>query len=338
MSKTKDSGSFSNLDALLLGIQKQHGAGSIRLLSGNEVVSMPRTSTGSANLDMALGGGLPKGRIIEIMGWEGSGKTTSSLSALAEAQKDGQVCAFIDVEHALDVGYAKACGVDLSKLVVAQPDTAEEALDIVETLVESSLVNFIVVDSVAALVPRAELDGDMGQTHIGLQARLMGQALRKLTGSISKNLCTVVFINQLRHKAGLVFGDPTTTPGGNALKFYASVRMLVSRKGEIKDGDLSVANDVEVKVVKNKTASPYRVAKMVIRYGVGIDKGNDLLETALTAGIIVKAGSWFSYEGEQLGQGSEKTSKFLMSEEGKKIRDEIWSKLRAANQTDNTDS
>ena len=301
------------LEAALSQIEKAFGKGSVmKLGQTQESVDIEAISTGSLGLDIALGiGGLPRGRIIEIYGPESSGKTTLALHVAAEAQKKGGVCAFVDAEHALDPAYAKKLGVDIDELVISQPDAGEQALEIADTLVRSGAIDVLVVDSVAALVPRAELEGEMGDTHVGLQARLMSQALRKLTSSISKSNCLVIFINQIRLKIGVMFGNPETTSGGNALKFYASVRLDIRRIGAIKDRDDIVGNQTRVKVVKNKVAPPFRVVEFDIMYGEGISKTGELLDLGVNASIVEKAGAWFSYNGERIGQGRENAKKFL---------------------------
>ena len=302
------------LEAALGQIEKAFGKGSVmKLGQTQESVDIEAISTGSLGLDIALGiGGLPRGRIIEIYGPESSGKTTLALHAAAEAQKKGGVCAFVDAEHALDPAYAKKLGVDIDELVISQPDAGEQALEIADTLVRSGAIDVLVVDSVAALVPRAELEGEMGDTHVGLQARLMSQALRKLTSSISKSNCLVIFINQIRLKIGVMFGNPETTSGGNALKFYASVRLDIRRIGAIKDRDDIVGNQTRVKVVKNKVAPPFRVVEFDIMSGEGISKTGELLDLGVNANIVEKAGAWFSYNGERIGQGRENAKKFLI--------------------------
>ena len=302
------------LEAALGQIEKAFGKGSVmKLGQTQESVDIEAISTGSLGLDIALGiGGLPRGRIVEIYGPESSGKTTLALHAAAEAQKKGGVCAFVDAEHALDPAYAKKLGVDIDELVISQPDAGEQALEIADTLVRSGAIDVLVVDSVAALVPRAELEGEMGDTHVGLQARLMSQALRKLTSSISKSNCLVIFINQIRLKIGVMFGNPETTSGGNALKFYASVRLDIRRIGAIKDRDDIVGNQTRVKVVKNKVAPPFRVVEFDIMYGEGISKTGELLDLGVNANIVEKAGAWFSYNGERIGQGRENAKKFLI--------------------------
>ncbi len=301
------------LDAALAQIEKNFGKGSVMRLGANDLnVDIDAIPTGSLGLDIALGiGGLPRGRIIEIYGPESSGKTTLALHVVAEAQKTGGVCAFVDAEHALDPVYARKLGVKVDDLLVSQPDTGEQALEIADTLVRSGAVDVLVVDSVAALTPRAELEGDMGDSLPGLQARLMSQALRKLTGSISKSRCMVVFINQIRMKIGVMFGNPETTTGGNALKFYSSVRLDIRRIGQIKERDEVVGNQTRVKVVKNKVAPPFKQIEFDIMYGEGISKTGELIDLGVKAGIVDKAGSWFSYEGQRIGQGRENTKAFL---------------------------
>jgi recombination protein RecA len=284
----------------------------MRLGHGGERSEIEVVSTGSLGLDIALGvGGLPRGRIIEIYGPESSGKTTLTLHVLAEAQKVGGTCAFIDAEHALDPSYAKKLGVDIDALLISQPDTGEQALEIADTLVRSGAVDVIVVDSVAALVPKAELEGEMGDTHVGLQARLMSQALRKLTASISRSKCMLIFTNQIRSKIGVMFGSPETTTGGNALKFYASIRLDVRRIGQVKDKDEVVGNQTKVKVVKNKVAPPFRVVEFDIVYGEGISKSGEIIDLGLKAGVVEKSGSWFSWNGQRIGQGRENAKTYM---------------------------
>ncbi|MFC2967350.1 recombinase RecA [Acidimangrovimonas pyrenivorans] len=317
------------LDSALAQIERQFGKGSImRLGADRPVTEIEATSTGSLGLDIALGiGGLPKGRIIEIYGPESSGKTTLTLHAVAEEQKKGGVCAFVDAEHALDPGYARKLGVNLDELLISQPDTGEQALEIVDTLVRSGAVNLVVVDSVAALTPKAELEGDMGDHQVGAQARLMSQAMRKLTASIGRSNCMVIFINQIRMKIGVMFGSPETTSGGNALKFYASVRLDIRRTGSIKDRDEVVGNSTRVKVVKNKVAPPFREVEFDIMYGEGISKMGEVLDLGVKAGIVDKSGAWYSYGDERIGQGRENAKNFLKSNPG--VAGEIEGKIRA---------
>ena len=294
------------LDAALEQIERAYGKGSVMKLGQDSAVDVASISTGSLGLDIALGiGGLPKGRVIEIYGPESSGKTTLALHVAAEAQKRGGVAAIVDAEHALDPNYANKLGVNIEELLISQPDTGEQALEIADTLVRSGGVDVLIVDSVAALVPRAELEGEMGDTHVGLQARLMSQALRKLTASISKSQCMVIFINQIRMKIGVMFGNPETTPGGNALKFYASTRLDIRRTGAIKDRDEVVGNQTRVKVVKNKVAPPFKVVEFDIMYGEGISKTGELLDLGVKAGVVEKSGSWYSYDSKRIGQGRE---------------------------------
>lgn len=316
------------LDAALSQIERSFGKGSImRLGQKEQVVEIETIPTGSLSLDIALGvGGLPKGRIVEIYGPESSGKTTLALHAIAEAQKNGGVCAFIDAEHALDPIYARKLGVDLENLFISQPDTGEQALEITETLVRSGAVDVLVVDSVAALTPRAEIDGEMGDALPGLQARLMSKALRKLTASIFRSNCMVIFINQIRMKIGVMFGSPETTTGGNALKFYASVRLDIRRVGSIKDRDMIVGNQTRVKVVKNKLAPPFKQVEFDIIYGEGISKLGELIDLGVKVGIVEKSGSWFSYNSQRLGQGRENAKQFLR--EHAEIATEIETALR----------
>jgi recombination protein RecA len=300
------------LDAALSQIERAFGKGSVMKLNGDNKLEVEVISTGSLGLDIGLGvGGLPRGRITEIYGPESSGKTTLALQVIAEAQKMGGTCAIIDAEHALDPGYAKKLGVDLDNLLISQPDAGEQALEIADTLVRSNAVDVLVVDSVAALVPRAELEGEMGDTHVGLQARLMSQALRKLTGSISKSRCVVIFINQIRMKIGVMFGSPETTTGGNALKFYASVRLDIRRIGSIKDREIVVGNQTRVKVVKNKMAPPFRQVEFDIMYGEGISKVGEIVDLGVNAGFVEKSGAWFSAEGERIGQGRDNAKQYL---------------------------
>jgi recombination protein RecA len=301
------------LDAALSQIERAFGKGSVMKLGQREAsVEVEAVPTGSLGLDIALGiGGLPKGRIIEIYGPESSGKTTLALHVVAEVQRRGGVAAFIDAEHALDPSYARKLGVDTGELLISQPDTGEQALEIADTLVRSGAVGVLVIDSVAALTPRAELEGEMGDSHVGLQARLMSQALRKLTGSISRSNCMVIFINQIRMKIGVMFGNPETTTGGNALKFYASVRLDIRRIGQIKEKDDVVGNQTRVKVVKNKVAPPFRTVEFDIMYGEGISKMGELIDLGVKAGIVEKSGSWFSYDSQRIGQGRENAKEFL---------------------------
>jgi recombination protein RecA len=308
-------------------ITKQFGDGSIRRLGDTQKVDVELVSSGSLSVDLALGGGYPKGRIIEIYGPESSGKTTLTLHAIAEVQRKGGTAAFIDAEHALDPAYARRLGVDTDNLYVSQPDNGEQALEIAETLVRSNAVDLVVVDSVAALVPQAEIDGDMGDSHMGLQARLMSQALRKLTGIINKSKTTVIFINQIRMKIGVMFGNPETTTGGNALKFYASVRLDIRRTGQIKVGEDIVGNRTKVKVVKNKIAPPFRVAEFDIMYNEGISKTGDVLDLAVQHGIVGKAGAWFDYNDAKIGQGREASKTYL--KENPDVLAEIDAKVRA---------
>ena len=315
------------LETALSNIERSFGKGSVMRLGDKQAANVESVSTGSLGLDIALGiGGLPKGRVIEIFGPESSGKTTLSLHAIAEAQKNGGVCAFVDAEHALDPTYAAKLGVDLDDLLVSQPDTGEQALEIADTLVRSGAVDMLVVDSVAALTPRAEIEGEMGDSLPGLQARLMSQALRKLTGSISKSKCMVVFINQIRMKIGVMFGSPETTTGGNALKFYSSVRLDIRRIGQIKDRDEVIGNQTRVKVVKNKVAPPFRQVEFDIIYGEGISKTGELIDLGVKCEVIEKAGSWYSYKEDRIGQGREKTRQFL--KENPAIADEIEAEIR----------
>ncbi len=300
------------LDAALQQIERNFGKGSIMRLGQGKVVEVETVPTGSLGLDIALGiGGLPRGRVVEIYGPESSGKTTLALHCIAEAQKNGGVCAFVDAEHALDPIYARKLGVDLDDLLISQPDTGEQALEITDTLVRSGAVDVLVIDSVAALTPKAELEGDMGDSLPGLQARLMSQALRKLTGSISKSKTMVIFINQIRQKIGVMFGNPETTTGGNALKFYASVRLDIRRIGAIKDRDEMIGNQTRVKVVKNKMAPPFKEVEFDILYGEGISKVGELVDLGVKAGVVEKSGSWFSFSSQRIGQGRENAKQFL---------------------------
>ncbi len=317
------------LEQALAHIDRAFGKGSVMKLGQNTTaVQTEAISTGSLGLDIALGiGGLPKGRVIEVYGPESSGKTTLTLHVVAEAQKKGGICAFVDAEHALDPAYARKLGVDVDELLISQPDTGEQALEIADTLVRSGAIDVLVIDSVAALTPRAELEGEMGDTHVGLQARLMSQALRKLTGSISKSGCMVIFINQIRMKIGVMFGSPETTSGGNALKFYASVRLDIRRIGALKDRDEIVGNQTRVKVVKNKVAPPFKVVEFDIMYGQGISKMGELLDLGVKAGVVEKSGSWFSCEDQRIGQGRENAKEFLM--ENPDIAEGIETAVRA---------
>lgn len=315
------------LDAAIAKIEKDFGKGSIMTLGENAKMNIETISTGSIGLDVAIGiGGLPKGRIVEIYGPESSGKTTVALHAVAEAQKLGGIAAFVDAEHALDPVYAKALGVDIDKLIVSQPDTGEQALEITESLVRSGAIDIIVVDSVAALVPKAEIEGEMGDSHIGLQARLMSQALRKLAGSINKSKTITIFINQLREKVGVMFGNPETTTGGRALKFYASVRLDVRKIDVIKQGDAMLGSRTRVKVVKNKVAPPFKQCEFDIMYGQGISKVGELVDIGANLDIIKKSGAWYSYNEERLGQGRENVKQFFM--ENPELMNEVESKVR----------
>ncbi len=315
------------LDMAIAQIEKQFGKGSIMKLGENNKIDIETIPTGSLTLDLALGvGGIPKGRIIEIYGPESSGKTTLALHIIAEAQKSGGIAAFIDAEHALDANYAKNLGVDIENLIISQPDTGEQALEITESLVRSNAVDLVVVDSVAALVPKAEIEGEMGDSHIGLQARLMSQALRKLTGAINKSNAAVIFINQLREKVGVMFGNPETTTGGRALKFYATIRLDIRRTENIKQGEQILGNRTRVKVVKNKVAPPFKIAEFDIMYGTGISKTGSLLDTAADADIVNKSGAWYSYNEHRLGQGRENAKSFL--EQNPEIAREIEIKVR----------
>ena len=318
------------LESAIGQIEKAFGKGSVmKLGTSGENLDVQAISTGSLGLDIALGiGGLPKGRIVEIYGPESSGKTTLALHVVAESQKAGGTCAFVDAEHALDPVYAKKLGVNIDDLLISQPDAGEQALEIADTLVRSGAISVLVVDSVAALVPRAELEGDMGDSHMGLQARLMSQALRKLTSSISKSNCLVIFINQIRQKIGIMFGNPETTSGGNALKFYASVRLDIRRIGAIKDKDDIIGNQTRVKVVKNKVAPPFRTVEFDIMYGEGISKNGEIVDLGVSADIIEKSGSWFSYNDQRIGQGRENVKNFL--KENLEIAKEIEDKLKGS--------
>jgi recombination protein RecA len=316
------------LDVAMSQIEQTYGKGSIMKLGQRGAMDVESISTGSLSLDVALGiGGLPKGRIVEIYGPESSGKTTLALHVIAEAQKNGDSCAFIDAEHALDPAYAKKLGVNTDELLISQPDTGEQALEITDSLVRSKAISVLVVDSVAALVPRAEIEGEMGDSHMGLQARLMSQALRKLTGSVSKSNCMVIFINQIRMKIGVMFGSPETTAGGNALKFYSSCRLDIRRIGAIKDKEEIIGNQTRVKVVKNKVSPPFRVVEFDIMYGQGISKLGELIDIGVKSGIINKSGAWFSYKGDKIGQGRENSKIFL--QENPKIASEIETLIRS---------
>ena len=317
------------LDAALSQIERAFGKGSIMRLGQNPNVDIEAISTGSLGIDIALGiGGLPKGRIIEIYGPESSGKTTLALSVIAQSQKKGGTCAFIDAEHALDPSYAKKIGVDIDNLLISQPDAGEQALEIADTLVRSGAIDVLVVDSVAALVPKAELEGEMGDSHMGLQARLMSQALRKLTSTVSRSNTLIIFINQIRMKIGVMFGNPETTTGGNALKFYASVRIDIRRIGSIKDKEDVIGSQTRVKIVKNKVAPPFKIVDFDIMYGEGISKTGELIDLGVKAGIVEKAGAWFSYKGEKLGQGRENAKLFL--KENPAVSESMWSPRRFA--------
>jgi len=316
------------LDQVLADIEKQFGKGSIMKLGSDAHLNIEATSSGSISLDVALGvGGYPKGRIIEIYGPESSGKTTFALHAIAEVQKTGGRAAFIDAEHALDPVYAKNLGVDLDNLLLSQPDTGEQALDICEALVKSGVIDLVVIDSVAALVPQAEIEGEMGDAHVGLQARLMSQALRKLSGVLNKTKTTAIFINQLREKVGVLFGNPETTPGGRALKFYSTVRLEVRRAEQIKQGDKVIGNKTNVKVVKNKVAPPFRTCSLDIMYGEGVSKEGEIVDLASEIDILEKSGAWYSYQGEKIGQGKENVK--LLLKENEELRDELEEKIRA---------
>lgn len=316
------------LEAALSQIERAFGKGSIMRLGQNTNVDIEAVSTGSIGIDIALGiGGMPKGRIVEIYGPESSGKTTLALSVIAQSQKKGGTCAFIDAEHALDPSYAKKIGVDVENLLISQPDSGEQALEIADTLVRSGAIDVMVVDSVAALVPKAELEGEMGDSHMGLQARLMSQALRKLTSTVARSNTLIIFINQIRMKIGVMFGNPETTTGGNALKFYASVRMDIRRIGAIKDKEDVIGSQTRVKIVKNKVAPPFKTVDFDIMYGEGISKTGELIDLGVKSGIVDKAGAWFSYNGEKIGQGRENAKNFL--KENPAIADEIENRIRA---------
>ena len=317
------------LDAALTQIERQFGKGTIKRMGDDEREIMPSISTGSLGLDIALGiGGLPKGRVVEIYGPESSGKTTLTLQVVAECQKAGGTAAFVDAEHALDPGYAEKLGVDVESLLVSQPDTGEQALEVTDMLVRSGAVDVIIVDSVAALTPKAEIEGEMGDHHVGLQARLMSQALRKITGNIKRSNCMVIFINQIRMKIGVMFGSPETTTGGNALKFYSSVRLDIRRTGAVKNGDEVIGNETRVKVVKNKVAPPFRQAEFQIMYGEGIYHMGEVIDIGVKRGLIDKAGAWYSYKGDRIGQGKANSAKFL--EENPDMAKEIEGLIRDA--------
>lgn len=326
--QAEDTGKTKALGLALETIEKQFGKGSIMKLGEAHRTNVETVPTGSTSLDLALGGGIPKGRIVEIYGPESSGKTTLTLHAIAEIQKQGGTAAFIDAEHALDPAYAKRLGVDVENLLISQPDNGEQALEIAETLVRSNAVDLVVIDSVAALVPRAEIEGDMGDSHMGLQARLMSQALRKLTGVINRSHTTVIFINQIRMKIGVMFGNPETTTGGNALKFYASVRMDIRRIAQIKQGEEVIGNRTRVKVVKNKIAPPFRQAEFDIMYNKGISKSGDILDLAVKYEVVDKSGAWFAYKDQKIGQGREATKEYL--EKNPKVLDELAKKVTEA--------
>jgi recombination protein RecA len=315
------------LEAALAQIDRAFGKGSVMKLGSRAAMEIESSPTGSLGLDIALGiGGLPRGRVIEIYGPESSGKTTLALHAIAEAQKNGGTAAFVDAEHALDPAYAKKLGVNIDELIVSQPDTGEQALEIVDTLVRSNAIDVLVIDSVAALVPRAEIEGEMGDSHVGLQARLMSQSLRKLTGSISRSRCIVIFINQLRMKIGVMYGNPETTTGGNALKFYASVRLDIRRTGQIKDRDEVVGNTTRVKVVKNKVSPPFKQVEFDIMYGEGISKTGEILDLGVKANVVEKSGAWFSFDSIRIGQGRENAKKYL--KDNPEVRDRIEKAVR----------
>jgi len=317
------------VESAMSQIERQFGKGAIMKLGSRPVVDVPTIPTGSLALDKALGvGGLPRGRVIEIFGPESSGKTTLALHAVAEAQRRGGIAAFVDAEHALDTVYARKLGVNCDDLLVSQPDTGEQALEIADMLVRSGAIDILVIDSVAALVPRAEIEGEMGDSHMGLQARLMSQALRKLTGTIGKTNTALIFINQIRMKIGIVFGNPETTTGGNALKFYASVRLDIRRTGAIKDGQEAIGNRAKVRVVKNKMAPPFREAEFDIMYGEGISRHGDLLDMAVSVDLVEKSGSWYSYNGERIGQGRENVKNFM--KDNPDLTDELYKKTRIA--------
>ena len=327
MKKETTTGKDKTLDQVMAEIEKQFGKGAIMKLGGQEHIEVEATSSGSLGLDIALGvGGYPKGRIIEIFGPESSGKTTFALEAIAACQKEGGRAAFIDAEHALDPVYSKNLGVNIDELLLSQPDTGEQALEIVDALVKSEAVNLIVIDSVAALVPQAEIEGEMGDAHVGLQARLMSQALRKLSGTISKTKTTAIFINQLREKVGIMFGNPETTPGGRAFKFYSSVRLDIRRGEQIKNGENVIGNKTNIKVVKNKVAPPFRSVTVDIMYGQGISKEGELLDIGSEINVVEKSGAWYAYKGEKIGQGKENAKIFL--KEHPEVAEEIDTAIR----------
>jgi recombination protein RecA len=322
----RDDARTDNIQTAVDAIEKQFGKGSIMKLGEAGKINVETISTGSLSLDLALGGGVPKGRIIEIYGPESSGKTTLAYHVVAQAQRNGGIAAFIDAEHALDPEYAKNIGVDIDKLLISQPDTGEQALEIAETLVRSNSIDVLVIDSVAALVPRAEIEGDMGDSHMGLQARLMSQALRKMTGAISKSNTVVIFINQIRMKIGVMFGNPETTSGGQALKFFSSVRMDIRRSEQLKDGDNVIGNRVKVKIVKNKVAPPFRTAEFDIMYNAGISKQGEIVDLGVKYNLVSKSGSWYEYNEEKIGQGREAAKQYLR--DNPKTADEIEKKVR----------
>jgi len=332
MSSKEQAAKQKAIESALSAIKKQHGQGAIMRLGSNESLheNVAVIPSGSIGLDIALGvGGYPRGRIIEVYGPESSGKTTLTLHAVAEAQKNGGIAAFIDAEHALDVEYARKLGVDTENLLIAQPDTGEQALEIVDTLVRSNAIDILVIDSVAALVPKAEIEGDMGDSHVGLQARLMSQALRKLTGNINRSRCTVFFINQIRMKIGVMFGNPETTTGGNALKFYASQRIDVRRIGAVKAGDSAIGNRTRAKVVKNKVSPPFREAEFDILYGLGVNKSGEILDIAVSMSLVDKSGAWYSINGDRMGQGRENARQYLL--EHPEVMNELEQKILEAN-------
>jgi recombination protein RecA len=327
-----NNGKKQALNLAVSQIEKQFGKGSIMRLGEGSKINIETTPSGSLSLDLALGGGIPRGRVIEIYGPESSGKTTICLHAVAEIQRSGGTAAYIDAEHALDPSYAKRIGVDTDNLLLSQPDSGEQALEVVETLVRSNAVDIIVVDSVAALVPQAEIEGDMGDAHMGLQARLMSQALRKLAGVINKTKCTVIFVNQLRMKIGIMFGNPETTTGGNALKFYATIRMDIRRISQIKSGDTVIGNHCRIKVVKNKVAPPFREAEFDIMYNQGISREGDVIDLAAAHGVVDKNGAWYEYSGEKIAQGREAAKQYL--KDNPKVLDKIAQETIAAAQTE----